>query len=639
MRQRTNSTRSSLCGCRAARLSIALLLVVHSAAAQQRGAPFEVAEVSITDLQNALAAGRITSIELVDAYLARIHAYDQNGPRLNAMIRLNPAARSVAATLDAERRAGQVRGPLHGIPIILKDNYDTKDLPTSASSIALAGLIPPEDAFQVRKLREAGAIILGKSNMHELAAGITTISSLGGQTRNPYDPRRNPGGSSGGSGAAVAASFAAIAYGSDTCGSIRIPSAFQNLFGLRPTKGLSSIDGIVPLAHTQDVGGPMARTVTDLAIGLDATVGADSNDAATRILQGREPPRFVAALDTGSLRGARFGVLTSYFGDQPEDEEAGRIVRAAIEQLKRQGAQVSEVTIPRLDSVVSRASVINYEFRFDLMDYLSTRPGAAVTSLTEILDRGLHHVALEGTFRSRDTVKTRNSEAYHTALSRRDTARILVLTALDADSLDAVIYPTVRRKPALIGEAQRGSTCQLSAVTGLPALTMPAGFTADGLPIGLELLGRTFDDATLVAFAYAYEQASQPRRPPPSTPPLSGAPARFTVSGGNEEGMRMQGLLRFDPARNTLDYDVRLAGLGDTRVYAITLNRGTAERAGPTLIRLSGPGVAAARGMIELSQTERTELLAGRLFLTIYTSYGPAGDVRVPVQNDIRRAQ
>src|SRR3954463_10314314 len=284
-------------------------------AAQQKSAraPTErastdiVYEASITDLQSAMAEHRTTSAALVDAYLARIKAYDHAGPALNAIIRLNPRAREDAVAMDAERRAGKVRGPLHGIPIILKDNYSTRDFVTSAGSVALAGLQTPDDAFQVKKLRDAGAIILGKSNMHELASGITSISSIGGQTCNPYDPDRSPGGASGGgggagggrfrggglgSGAAVAASFAAVAWGSDTCGSIRIPSAVHNLFGLRPTKGLSSISGIVPLSHTQDVGGPLARTVRDLAIALDATVGPDPADAATKLVADRPPPRF-----------------------------------------------------------------------------------------------------------------------------------------------------------------------------------------------------------------------------------------------------------------------------------------------------------------------------------------------------------
>jgi amidase len=229
------------------------------AAAAQPTPRIEVAEASVTDLQNALTSGRATSVSLTRAYLARIAAYDQAGPQLNAIIRVNPRALADAARLDAERKAGKLRGPLHGIPVIVKDNYDTGDLPTSAGSLALANSRPVRDGFVVRRLRDAGAIVLAKANMHELAAGITNISSLGGQTLNPYDPARCPGGSSGGTGAAIAASFAAVGWGSDTCGSIRIPSAFGSLFGLRPTIGLVSRSGIVPLAHSQDIGGPLAR--------------------------------------------------------------------------------------------------------------------------------------------------------------------------------------------------------------------------------------------------------------------------------------------------------------------------------------------------------------------------------------------
>ena len=382
-----------------------------------------VYEATISDLQSAMAQGRLTSVDLVDAYLARIDAYDHRGPSLNAIVRLNPRARADAAALDAERKAGRVRGPLHGIPIILKDNYGTRDFPTSAGSIALAGMQTPDDAFQVQKLREAGAVILGKSNMHELASGITTISSIGGQTCNPYDPDRAPGGSSGGSGAAVAASFAAIAWGSDTCGSIRIPSAVQNLFGLRPTKGLSSIHGIVPLSHTQDVGGPLARTVRDLAIGLDATVGPDPADTATRILDGHALPRFVDALDSTALRGTRLGVLTAHFGTETDDAEGTRVVRASLEKLRARGAEVVDVAIPELDSLINRASVIDYEFKYDLIDYLAGVPNAPVKSLGEILDRGLYHTALEAGFRRREAQGTRDGEAYRAALARRVEAR------------------------------------------------------------------------------------------------------------------------------------------------------------------------------------------------------------------------
>lgn len=593
-----------------------------------------VYEATITDLQAAMTAGRLTAVDLVNAYLARIAAYDQQGPTLNALIRLNPNARAEAVARDAERRAGRVRGPLHGIPIILKDNFDTADLPTTAGSVALAGYVPPSDGFQVHKLREAGAVILGKANMHELASGITTISSLGGQTCNPYDPSRNPGGSSGGSGAAVAASFAAIAWGTDTCGSIRIPAAHHNLFGLRPTKGLSSITGIIPLAHTQDVAGPLARTVMDLAIGLDATIGPDPADPATRILDRQALPSFVASLNTTALRGARLGVLTSYFGDQPEDQEAARIVRAAIDRMKARGAEVVEVSIPGLDSVVMRASVIDLEFKFDLADYLARSPAPPVTSLTSILDHGLYHAALEAALKRRDTVRARDSEAYRAALARRTVVRDMVVKVLDEQRLDALVYPTVRRKPATIGEPQRGATCQLSAVTGLPALTAPAGFTPDGLPIGVELLGRALSDTRLVAFAYDYEQATRPRRPPPTTPPLvdgqAPSPVTFAVAT-NGGGARVAASFTLDALQQTLHHDVRIEGATARRVEAVTLERASGDRPGAVLYRLSGAGRVRSNGTLHLLPDERRDLLDGRLVLGLYTSGASTAPLRAPL--------
>jgi len=483
-------------------------------------------EATIPALQADLAAGRVTSAQLVDAYLARIAAYDHQGPSLNAMIAINPNARRDAMALDKERREGRVRGPLHGIPVLIKDNYGTTDMPTTGGSIALAGFVPSREAFQAKKLRDAGAVILGKTNLHELAAGITTVGSMVGQTCNPYDPTRMPGGSSGGTAAGIAASYAVIGWGSDTCGSIRIPSALNNLFGLRPTKGLSSVAGIIPLSHTQDVPGPLARTVMDLAIGLDATIGPDPADPATQILNGRSLKGFVNSLDAGSLKGARFGVLASFFGSLLEDQEAAGIVRSALDQMKARGAELVEVAIPGLDSLVLRASVIDYEFKPDLEDYLAATPNAPVSGLQDILDRGLYHAALEATFRRRNANGTRDSEAYRAALARRDQIRKMVVAAMDSLHLDAIAYPTSRRKATIIGQPAPPTNCQLSAVTGLPAISMPAGFTPDSLPVGLELLGRQLSDMSLVSFAYAWEQAVHPRRPPRLTPPLANPPKR-----------------------------------------------------------------------------------------------------------------
>ena len=590
-----------------------------------------VFEATISQLQAEMAAGRTTSAELVDAYLARIAAYDHAGPALNAVIRLNPLARSQAAALDAERKAGKVRGPLHGIPVIVKDNYSTRDMPTSASSVALATLQTPNDAFQVKRLRDAGAVILGKSNMHELAAGITSISSLGGQTCNPYDPDRNPGGSSGGSGASVAASFAAVAWGSDTCGSIRIPSAVHNLFGLRPTKGLSSISGIVPLSHSQDVGGPLARTVMDLAIALDATVGPDPADSATRLLDGQPVPRFVDALDSTSLRGKRFAVVTSYFGEEADDQEGARVVRSAIEKMKARGATFVDVAIPGLDSIANRASVIDFEFKYDLIDFLASMPGQHVSSLADILRLGMYDVALEPPFRRRDSLGTRDNPAYREALARRTAARNLVIAFLDSNRYDALVYPTMRRKAALLGEPARGSTCTLSAVTGLPAISMPAGFTPDGMPIGVELLGRPLADPKLVALAYDYEQSVHPRRPPSTTPPLvdgrAPKPLVFATTVHSSSGSA-HGDFAFDPSRRTLAFDVQISTAPAGRVYAVSIARDSAGKAGPIIRRLAAQGTTRSKGSLILDDAERRDLMAGRLVLAVFTSERSGAVVR-----------
>ena len=272
-------------------------MVRHRLRLFRRQPAFDVTERSIEELQSAMQSGMVTSRQLVDLYLARIDAYDKRGPSLNSIVSVNPLARDAAAALDAERIARGPRGPLHGIPVIVKDNYETIEMPTSAGSIALATFHPARDAFQVQRLKAAGAVILAKTNMHELASGITTVGSRFGQTKNPYDLDRNPGGSSGGTGAAVAASFAAAGMGSDTCGSIRNPASHNNLVGLRGTQGLSSRTGIVPLSSTQDIGGPIARTIVDLAIMLDATVGADTMDPSTASAAGHIPASYRVGLE------------------------------------------------------------------------------------------------------------------------------------------------------------------------------------------------------------------------------------------------------------------------------------------------------------------------------------------------------
>jgi amidase len=606
--------------------AIPLTLALASSTGAQtppRAASIEVREATIQELQAAMTQGRASAVNLVDAYLARIAAYDADGPALNSMIRLNPRARTEAAALDAERRLGKVRGLLHGIPIILKDNFDTADMPTSAGSLALANNIPPADGFVVRKLREAGAVIIGKANMHELAAGITTISSLGGQTRNPYDPARCPGGSSGGTGVAIAASFAAVGWGSDTCGSIRIPSAYNSLFGLRPTQGMVSRTGVVPLSHTQDIAGPLARTVTDLAIALDVTVGTDPADPATRVIAARTLPRFTDSLSATALRGARIGVLTNYMSGDV-DGDVIDTVRAAVRMMKAGGADVIEVTVPGFDSLMANSSAINYETKFDLIDYLAKNPRAPVASLSEILAKGLYHDAMTARLIRADTVGSRDSEPYRRALAKQTVIRDRMVAILDSLRLDAFVYPTMRRKPAIIGEAQAGTTCALSAQTGLPSLSAPAGFTNDGLPVGIELMGRPFSDVRLVALAYAFEQAGARRRAPATAPALVNGhaprPTAFTTIASATAGGAVRGSFGYDAIRGQLRYEVRVTGLTSDRVQAVVIQRIDSGTAGHVVHRLLPPTVTHGTGTITLSAIDRQALADGRLALSLFTT-------------------
>jgi amidase len=483
-------------------------------------ASFDVHEKSIVELLAAQRIGTVTSRDLVEKYLARIRAYDQDGPRLNAMIAMNPRALEEADALDAERRAGRVRSPLHGIPIVVKDNYATAGMPTTAGSKALAGFDTGRDGFMVRRLKEAGAVIIGKTNLHELAYGITSVSSVGGQTRNPYDPTRNPGGSSGGTGAAVAASFAAAGMGTDTCGSIRNPASANGLFGLRGTMPSRLDNPIVPLAHSQDIGGPLARTVSDLLLMLDYTVGYDPADETTRESQGHIPRTYNGSVGDAGLGDITLGVLTPLFGSTPEDAEVAQIVRAALEDIRSLGAGIVEIPFPGLDDLLQNTSVINAEFKFDLADFLSKYPSAPVRSLADILNGGAYHQAVETVLRRANDVTSRDADAYRTSLARRDAARQAVVAAMQDNGITAFVYPTLRRKPAVIGQPQAGSNCQLSATTGLPALSMPAGYTTDGLPVGMDLLGGAWTEPKLLKVAYAYERLVAPRRPPQTTPPL-----------------------------------------------------------------------------------------------------------------------
>jgi amidase len=494
-------------------LSVALTPLTHSE--EVRFDPFEA---SILELQVAMSTGRLSAVELTHYYLERIAMFDQDGPALNAMAFLNPDALKLAEASDKERARSGARGPLHGIPVVVKDNYETIGMPTTAGSALLAGFQPEHDAFLVARLKRAGAIILGKTNMHEFAYGITSEGSAFGAVRNPYDPTRNPGGSSGGTGAAVAANFSTVGMGSDTCGSIRIPAAHNNLVGLRGTQGLSSRRGIIPLSHTQDIGGPLARSVTDLAIVLDATVGFDPGDEQTAASAEQIPASYLEALTPSALRGKRIGVLEELLLVDPEDMEVVAVLGSATAELVGLGAEVVRVQMPDIDALLgSRLDgffVLAHDFRTDINAYLAQHPGAAVESLEDILASGRYHPVVDSPLRMSLATDTASEGDYQAELQHRQVIRQAILALMATEDLDALAYPTIRRKPAAIGEMQEGANCQLSANSGLPAISVPAGFTADGLPVGLELLARPWQEGLLLAMAYAYEQGVPHRRPP-----------------------------------------------------------------------------------------------------------------------------
>lgn len=484
-------------------------------------------EASIAELQVAMARGELTSLALVDYYLDRIERLDRAGPSLNAIARVASDARAQARALDGERRDRGPRGPLHGIPLVVKDNFETRGMSTGAGSVLFEGFDPGRDAHAVAKLREAGAVILAKTNMHEFAYGITTRGSAFGFTRNPYDRSRNPGGSSGGTAAAVAANLAVAGMGSDSCGSIRNPAAHNNLLGLRGTQGLSSRHGIVPLSHSQDIGGPLARSAEDLAVLLDATVGFDPADPQTAASYGQGLPGFRATLAADALDGARIGVLEQVMIEEPADEAAASVVRRALADMAALGATVTAVRLAELDALLDDPAegffVLSYEFRRDLDRYLAANPSLGLADLDDLIARGRHDPDIDPLLRASAALGDDQRLTYLASLARRQRLADAIQGLMARHRLDALAYPTHRRTARPIGEAQPEGNCQLSANSGLPALSLPAGFAEDGLPVGLELLGPRWSDARLLAFAHALEQAIDRRRPPalPGDPPAA----------------------------------------------------------------------------------------------------------------------
>ncbi|HYS16231.1 MAG TPA: amidase [Candidatus Binatia bacterium] len=497
------------------------------------GSGINVEEISIAELQTAMTAKRLDAETLLQMYLARIQAIDRSGPTLHSVQEVNPDAAAIARGLDEERRAGRVRGPLHGIPILLKDNIATADqMETTAGALALVGARPREDSTIAQRLRQAGAVILGKASMSEWAYFKSTPGSSGwsarsGQARNPYVLNRTPCGSSSGSAIAVAANLVTVSLGTETDGSIICPAGINGVVGIKPTVGLTSRAGVIPISVTQDTVGPFGRTVADAAVVLGALVGVDSRDPATQASAGRLQTDYVKFLDVNGLRGARIGVpRDGYFGYSPK---ADAVVNQAIDVLRNGGAVIVDpVKIPNFDRAALGATeliVLLYEFKAGVNAYLSSvAPGAHVRTLDDVIEfnkrnprENLPYFGQELLVRAQAKGELTEAE-YLEALEkcRRLAGKEGLDAIMDEQQLDALIAPTTT--PAwpvdlVNGDQFRGSSARSAALVGYPLVSVPAG-AAMGLPVGITFMGRAWSEPTLIKLAYAFERATKARRPP-----------------------------------------------------------------------------------------------------------------------------
>ncbi len=494
---------------------------------------FVLEEMSIADMQKGIASGRFTARKLAETYLARIDAIDKHGPAVNSVIEINPDALQIADSLDKERKSGKIRGPLHGIPVLIKDNIGTHDrMMTTAGSLALLNSIPPEDSMVARKLREAGAVILGKTNLSEWAnirsnRSCSGWSGRGGQTRNPYALDRNPCGSSSGSGAAVSANLCAVAVGTETSGSIICPSTTNGLVGIKPTVGLVSRSVVVPISHTHDTPGPMARTVADAAALLTVLAGYDPKDEATAALRDKPAIDYTRSLDPNGLRGARIGVLRKNFGFS---DAVDRLMEDALAEIKRQGAEVIdpvEVATTQIGDTI--LEVFLTELKADLNAYLAALgPSAPVKTLKDVIEFNQKHSREEMPYFGQDLFEKAEEKGpltnkdYLAALEKnRDLSRTKGIdAAMEKHQLDAIVGPS--GGPAWVidelnGDRSRGGSSGLPAAAGYPHITVPAGFVY-GLPVGISFFGKAWSEPTLIKIAYAFEQATHHRKPPKFLP-------------------------------------------------------------------------------------------------------------------------
>ena len=502
----------------------------NAMAAAKQSPSLDVIEADVATLQAAMQTGKTTSLALARAYLARIRTVDKSGPLINSVIELNPDAITIARELDRERKAGKVRGPLHGIPVLIKDNIATMDaMETSAGSLALVGAKAPRDAFVVKRLREAGAVVLGKTNLSEWANFRSTRStsgwsSRGGLTKNPYALDRNTSGSSSGSGAAIAASLATLAVGTETDGSIVSPAQANGVVGFKPTLGLISRDGIVPIAHSQDTAGPMTRTVADAAVLLGVLAGTDARDAVTKEATSRATD-YTKFLDRDGLKGKRIGVVRNQFGGR--NDLASAVVEKALDVLKAQGATLVDLAeLPNASKYgQSEYDVLLYEFKADMAAYLAEfAPNLSIKTLADIMayneknrDRVMPHFAQEHMARAAAKGGLESKEYLDALANNRKFSREEGIDkALQDNNLDALVAPS--GSPAWLtdfirGDNSGGGFSSAAAVAGYPHITVPAGFVS-GLPVGMSFVGTAWSEPKLIAMAYAFEQATKHRRAP-----------------------------------------------------------------------------------------------------------------------------
>ncbi len=505
--------------------ALAVSFTVHT----QTPPPFEVHEATIAQIHGAMKGGRLTCRALVDAYLRRIEAYDRNGPALNAIVLTNPDVQKQADDLDRRFAQGGLTGPLHCIPVIVKDNFETIGLQSAAGSLSLKGFVSNKDAFLVKRIRDAGALVLAKSNMAEFAfSPYETVNSLlPGYTRNPYALDRVTAGSSGGTAAAVAASFGAVGLGTDTGNSIRGPSSHQALAGIRSTMGLTSRAGVVPLNLLADIAGPIARSMEDAVAVFQVVAGEDPDDPATAASHGRAIPDYSTSLVRDGLRGARIGILRQAYERDTTDAEVVQVFMRAIDDLKLAGATI--VDPARVDLEQARRPPGTPPcggFKYDINRYLAAEGDRVpVHTLDDILKSRRFHPSIQLRLqREQDGPENGpDSPACQAELAYRDQVRAAVSKTMDALKLDAFVYPTWSNPPRLIGDLNtpHGDNSQFySPTTGWPAINVPMGYTRGTLPAGLTFFGRAWSEPALIRLAYGYEQATHHRHPPSATPPL-----------------------------------------------------------------------------------------------------------------------